>query len=387
MGVLPTALAALLTVGSLGATPAAPADVLDYGDPALWICRPDIADDVCDSGLDATAVAPDGTLTAEPFVADPDAPVDCFYVYPTVSFDPAPNSDTDVSAGEEPFTVANQVAPLGTGCRVFAPLYRQVPLAGIGGGFSTEARAVAYADVLGAWHHYLANDNEGRGVVLVGHSQGAGHLARLIADEFDDDAGMRHLLVAAYLAGTSIQVAPGRDVGGDFANVPLCRADDQVGCIVTWSTYRASAPPPDGALFGRDRDGTEAACTNPASLAGGRVELRPRMPSDPRLSIINSPEPAGSAFAATTGTGWLDDGTVVPTPYVTVPGLVTGGCVRWGGYHWLEISVHPDAGPRADDIPGDLSPEWGMHLIDMNVVMGDLQRLLDAQAAAWLAAG
>jgi hypothetical protein len=36
-----------------------------YSDPANWICRPD-ADDVCDSGLDATVVAADGTLTEEP---------------------------------------------------------------------------------------------------------------------------------------------------------------------------------------------------------------------------------------------------------------------------------------------------------------------------------
>jgi hypothetical protein len=382
MGFLSIGMAAALTLGSMGTDPVA--DGLEYGDPALWICRPDIDDDVCDSGLDATSVAADGTMTPEPFVAEPDAPVDCFYVYPTVSFDPGPNSDTDISSGEERFTVANQVAPLGTGCRVFAPVYRQVPLAGIGrAGSSAEAWTIAYGDVLDAWHHYLANDNDGRGVVLVGHSQGAGHLARLLSDEIDDDPELRALLVSAYLSGTSIQVAAGRDVGGAFDHVLLCRADEQVGCVVTWSTYRASTPPPDGAFFGRDGEGTEAGCTNPAALGGGRVELQPRLPSTPGLSIINPPARLGGA-GVETGAGWLDDDTVVPNPFVTLPGLVSGGCVTWGGYHWLEISTHPDPGPRADDIPGDLTPDWGLHLVDMNVVMGDLQRLLDAQSDAWL---
>ena len=32
------------------------------------------------------------------------------------------------------------------------------------------------ADVLAAWNYYLEHDNQGRGVVLVGHSQG-GHTA------------------------------------------------------------------------------------------------------------------------------------------------------------------------------------------------------------------
>ena len=40
-------------------------------------------------------------------------------------------------------------------------------------------------------------------------------------------------------------------------------------------------------------------------------------------------------------------------------------------------------GPRADDVPGDLSPEWGLHLVDVNLVMGDIVRNVAAQAAAF----
>jgi hypothetical protein len=58
---------------------AAPAN---YSDPALWICRPGRAD-ACAVNLDATVLAEDGSMTREAFHADPDAPIDCFYVYPT----------------------------------------------------------------------------------------------------------------------------------------------------------------------------------------------------------------------------------------------------------------------------------------------------------------
>ncbi|MHB1140035.1 MAG: DUF3089 domain-containing protein, partial [Microthrixaceae bacterium] len=154
-----------------------------YADTANWLCRPDLSDDVCDGDLDATVVEADGTLTVEPWSADPDAPIDCFYVYPTISRDPTPYSDLDASPEEEGFAAVNQVARLGQECRVFAPVYRQRTLAGLmgvlGGTGAPAASAgpdTSYPDVLDAWRQYMAHDNGGRGVVLVGHSQGAAML-------------------------------------------------------------------------------------------------------------------------------------------------------------------------------------------------------------------
>ena len=86
----------------------------------------------------------------------------------------------------------------------------------------------------------------GRGFVLLGHSQGAGMITRLIQDEIDDEPLLSGRLVAAYVLGSSLQVPDGEVVGGDFANVPLCEAEDQTGCVVTYSSYRAEAPPPAG---------------------------------------------------------------------------------------------------------------------------------------------
>lgn len=361
--------------------------VVDYTDRANWLCRPDL-DDVCDTDLDATSVAADGTLTIEPFVPASDAPVDCFYVYPTISRDPGSNSDLEAGP-EERFVVQNQAAPLGTGCRMFAPVYRQVTLTALAstmsgsGDVDPDARETAYGDVVNAWNAYLENDNDGRGVILVGHSQGAGVLSRLIAEEIDPEEAQRDLLVSAFLAGTSVQVPIHRDVGGAFQNVPLCRADDQYGCIVTWSSFRSTVPPPGDALFGRGGEGTQAGCTNPAALGGGEAELIARFPAAADASILTALRADDGSDAT-----WVEPSVAtVTTPYVELPGLVRGSCVEWGGFSWLELRVGGDpADPRADDIRGDLTPEWGMHLIDMNVVMGDLQRLVDTQGAAWAGA-
>jgi len=244
--------------------PLAPAP--DYALPATWICSP--ASDDCIDGVTPVAVAADGTLTP----ADPDdyittdPPIDCFYVYPTISRDPGINSDL-APHEEETWVTRNQAAPLTTGCRVFAPIYRQVTLTGLarrasGTEIGPEAREAAYADVLAAWNFYLEHDNNRRGVVVVGHSQGSGLLTRLIAEAIDADPAARDLLVSAFLAGSNVQVPVGEDVGGVFQNVPLCRAADQIGCVVAWVSFRSTSPPPDDALFGGGGDGTEAACGN-----------------------------------------------------------------------------------------------------------------------------
>ena len=250
----------------------------NYADDARWLCKPGIADDVCSRDLDATAVAADGTTEiVEHQVAD-DPPVDCFYVYPTTSFDEGPNSDWEPAEAEEIHTVYNQTARLTSTCRVFAPVYRQATLSAIGGGAreeGVEPWTVAYGDVVDAFKDYVVNSSEGRGFVLIGHSQGAGMLTRLIEGEIDDEPLLRDRLVAAYILGSSVQVPEGEVVGGSFANVPLCEDTDQTGCVVSYVTYRDTAPPTPEALFGRAGDGTRAACVNPADLAGGPAPLQP----------------------------------------------------------------------------------------------------------------
>ena len=66
----------------------------DYAKAETWLCRPDKAqDNACNVDLSTTVVRADGTESLEAFKADPKAPIDCFYVYPTVSNDPGVVSD------------------------------------------------------------------------------------------------------------------------------------------------------------------------------------------------------------------------------------------------------------------------------------------------------
>jgi len=356
----------------------------DYGRAEAWLCRPGRAD-ACAVDLTTTVVAANGKLKRESFRADARAPIDCFYVYPTVSLDKSPNSDMQ-AGDEERRVIRSQFARFAKQCRTFAPLYRQVTLtslrATIAGQPMAVDRALAYNDVRDAWNHYLAHDNAGRGVVLLGHSQGSGLLTQLIRNEIDGKP-VQARLVSALLLGTNLPVPRGRDVGGAFQHVPLCRSSKQVGCVVTYASFRSNVPPPATSRFGRvTGDGLKAGCANPAALAGG---------SGPLHAYLSAAAP-GLASAAEPGP-WVAAGKKIETPFVSVPGLLTAACVENESGSYLEVTVHGDPkDPRTDDIVGDVmtngqvQPSWGLHLIDVNLTMGNLLELVAEQSKAYRAA-
>lgn len=354
-----------------------------YADPKHWVCRPDITDDICDGDLDTTIIDADGTLTPEPFERAKTPPIDCFYVYPTISKDATTYADWDFSDEEEGYVTLNQAARLQSQCRLFAPVYRQLTLNGLGsamGGGGGAEKGDPFGDVLDAFKTYMANDNDGRGFVLIGHSQGSAMVNQLLQKEIDPNADVRAKLVGAYLAGGAVAVPKGELVGGDLDHIPLCSKGGQTSCVVTWATFRSTAPPPNGSFFGKPRASEgEAGCVNPAAVAGGSAELHAYFPANADASIL------GSLGTSTEGKTWLDASAgTIDTPFVSVPGLVTGRCASKDGFNYLEATIHPDAsGPRADDIPGDLSPEWGLHLVDVNLVMGNVVDDVASQAAAY----
>lgn len=349
-----------------------------YADDAHWLCRPGIPGDVCTRDLDVTAVFADGTTEVRAHVPAEDPPVDCFYVYPTISQDRAPNSDLVPGEAEEIFVTLNQAARFSEVCRVFAPVYRQGTLPSLLGEIEVpegvDRFEIAYGDVRDAFRHYLATDNDGRGFVLIGHSQGAGMLRQLIAQEVDGDPTLQDQLVSALLIGTTVEVPQGDVVGGDFADVPVCETADQTGCVVSYATFRDRVPPPENTLFGEaDEPGNQAVCVNPAAPAGGQAALSGYYP------VSVAPGSLGSGAQA-----FSDPASAPPieTPFVAYPDLVSGVCRFDGQRGWLEIAVAGDpADPRTDDIGGDLTPEWGMHLVDVNVALGDLIELVRTQAA------
>ncbi|CAN5458814.1 DUF3089 domain-containing protein [soil metagenome] len=360
---------------------ASPSATPDYNQDASWLCRPGRAD-ACASNQDATVIAADGTRTIETFVAERKPKFDCFYVYPTVSLDTTPNSDMAVGP-EETAVAANQAARFTQHCRVFAPMYRQVTLnalrALLQGKAVTADRAMAYGDVKAAWEDYLRRDNHGRGVVLIGHSQGSGIIKALLAGAIEGTPAAK-LLISAMIPGTNVAVPAGQTVGGDLKSTPLCQSGEQSGCVVSYVTFRADAPPPANSRFGTvPQPGMVAACVNPAAWAGGNAV------TDAYLGA------RGAGLASLPMGPWTRDGAPVTTPFVKVPGLISAACTTTGGAQYLAVTVNADpADPRTDTIVGDVVvggvtlKDWGLHLIDLPVEMGNLVALSDRQARAWL---
>ncbi|MBK8295326.1 MAG: DUF3089 domain-containing protein [Solirubrobacterales bacterium] len=116
-----------------------------------------------------------------------------------------------------------QAAIFSRKCRVFAPVYPEYTVPAIfSGQLTPDVIARAYAGVKAAWHEYLKKYNHGRGIVLIGHSQGTGHLGDLIQQTFDKKPKLRKRLVSAVLMGGNIYVPKDERVGGQFQNVPAC---------------------------------------------------------------------------------------------------------------------------------------------------------------------
>lgn len=367
-------IACVLAAGTVSAQAPQPND---YSDGKSWLCRPD-RHDACDVDLTTTIIAPDGKLTREAFSADPKAPIDCFYVYPTVSTDPTPNSDMIPDAAELN-VVRQQFARFGSKCRLYAPVYRQLSLAGLrtrlsGGGATPLASGIQYDDVRDAWNYYLQHDNKGRGFVLVAHSQGSFIFDELIRKEIDGKP-VQSQMVSAILLGVTLSVPRGKDVGGSFQHVPLCRSASQTGCVISYSSFRSTAPPPANTRFGKTADpDLIAACTNPAAFTGGSGQLHGYLSSDGRTIVgTTKPQP------------WIKPEQPIETPWVSVPGLLTGECKSNENATYLEVTLHPDpSGKRASDIIGDLTPDWGLHLVDFNIAIGNLVEIVGQQAKAWL---
>lgn len=365
-------LAAAMLAGPAWAqdVPPAPGDTapVDYARPSAWICHPGggaqgAGDGTCAGNLDAVAITAAGLRTHDPFVPAAAPPIDCLYVYPTASDDPTFHSDMTVDASEKE-TVHAQAARLSGVCRLFAPAYHQVTSAGLrwrmahgaedaatADGIVASINAIPYRDVRAAWASYLLHDNHGRGVVLVGHSQGAILLKKLLREEIDGRPA-QHLLVGAYLAGNP-------NLGtGSFRSIGPCRAAGETGCVVAWSSYLEGYA--GDRAFGGSREGA-ALCVDPAAIGGGRGMLKPVMPR-PAMAAPGSP------------------------PYVEPVGQLSAECVADGKGAVLRVRVEP--GRYADLMAaalqhGSSRPSWGLHPMDIRLTQGNMIDDIAAQSAQW----
>jgi Protein of unknown function (DUF3089) len=345
----------------------------------VWLCKPGIAHNPCEPpNPKVTILSPSGQKLGVRELRRPkQRPIDCFYVYPTVSDQPTPNANLHIDP-EERSIALYQAARYSQVCRVFAPMYRQLTLRGISvsGGAPGVAPGgdalLAFNDVLGAWNTYLRRYNHGRGVVLIGHSQGTFLLRELIKDSIDPYPKVRRKLLSAILLGGNVTVKQGQDLGADFQNIGACHAPSQLGCVVAFSTF--DAPVPADALFGRTTlPGYQILCTNPAALGGGPAPLKSIVPT--------APFAPGTTLSLGVGAVGLNLPPVFTT-FVEVDGGYSGQCSSADNANVLQIT---DA-PGSQHLLAIPFPIWGLHLVDANIAQGNLFDLVRREARAWTAA-
>jgi hypothetical protein len=140
-------------------------------------------------------------------------------------------------------------------------------------------------------------------------------------------------------------------------------------------------PPPANTLFGKVPDANMvAACTNPAALAGGSGELHAYLDASGK-----------TITTATKAKPWVTPEKPIDTPWVSVPGLLTAKCSsndNASGYLEVTVNGNPND-PRVDDINGDIGvapnvlANWGLHLVDVNLTMGNLLDIVAAETKTY----
>lgn len=299
----------------------------DYGDARAWAALP---------GRVAITHAEVRGLSAPP--SSPLA--DVFYVHPTTYVggdwngrydDPAVITATHLGG------TRIQASAFNACCAIYAPRYRQANLTAFTAPSADGARALAVAgdDVVAAFRWYITHENRGRPFIIAGHSQGAVHAFRVLAEEVARSP-LRERLVAAYLIGSPLTEATLASAG-----IAPCDSPTQTGCVVAWNARSPS--------YSRGIDFVEA---RPAVPASPRVCVNPltwrhdesRAPRERHLGAVffeglgEVPEvrPAFADARCDRGTLRVEFDGAVPRD---IPSRVLDGVLGAGNYHPIEVGL------------------------------------------------
>ena len=377
LAALITMVLALVGVGAHAPTAGAGLDRLTTAtatagpDRTVWLCRPGLADNPCAYDLTTTVVGANGRSAVLHASAARRPSIDCFYAYPTVSYQPRINA-TLVVDPEEVAQAEAEASRFSQVCRVYAPIYRQVTSTALGrGDVPPSAAVIAYKSLLAGWNDYLRRYNHGRGVVLIGHSQGASLLLSVLQHQIDGQP-LQSRLVSAILLGANVKVPADSDVGGDFAHIPACTSATETGCVIAYSSF--DQQPPFNSSFGRVNTGFGAQtgpgagslrvlCTNPASLAGGSGSLSPFFATQTNVPTSATPPRTRAS-----------------TAWVSYPGLYTAQCTSAQGASWLQVDANRGPGDRRPVVQPPYGPTYGLHPYDVNLALGNLVRIVGTEA-------
>ncbi len=349
--------AEIALVPSAEFAPVKPLDANAYEDSALWYSRPGIG--ASDPARWQPSYAETGGTAVPGSPAAPTQRFAVFFVHPT-SYLNRSRWNAPLESGGDPeaervarIYLRGMASPFNAATEIWAPRYRQATM----GAFLTaapegkQAIGAAYADVREAFRYFLSSVDPKTPIVLVGHSQGALHLKRLLAEEVKGTPAASRL-VAAYVIGWPVSTLHDLPVMG----LPACAAPDQTACVISWSSF---AEPADPALV------LEAYGRTPA-LDGKALGDDPMLCSNPLTGLIGGAAPASANL-----------GTLVPDDSMAkgelVPGLVPARCDKRG---LLLIGPPPEMGSYV--LPGN-----NYHVYDLPLFWANTKADVNRRADAW----
>ena len=156
-------------------------DALDYGDPDNWAY----------------------------FESGEDREVDVFLICPTVDTRSETNSFdlNDKLRGNFIYALDLERGIFEETGRLFSPYYRQMSINAytLPEAERVKAREIAYTDISAAFRWYLRNENDGRGIILAGFSQGGEMCLELLKEYYGGESAeaqaLRERLIAVYSIG------------------------------------------------------------------------------------------------------------------------------------------------------------------------------------------
>lgn len=316
-----------------------------YAGDARWITRPGMA-------ANPARWTPPGAAPGQPVHAA------VFFVHPTTylvrAHWNAPEGDRAADALALVVTRA-LASPFGGAEQLWAPRYRQAAL----GAFLTdrpdgaEALELAHGDILRAFDTFIAAVPQGMPIVLVGHSQGAYHLRRLLAERVAGTP-LAGRIAAAYLIGWPISLA--QDL--PHMGLPACRAPGETGCVVSWMSFGDPADPGMMLRAGERMKGLDGQPMRPGAV----------LCSNPLTGAVGGSAPASANLGALVLDAAFRGGTIRP-------GLAAAECRPPGV---LVLGGEPEMGPFV--MPGN-----NYHAYDIPLFWANLRDDFARRVAAWQA--
>ncbi len=232
--------------------------------------------------------------------------------------------------------------------RLFSPYYRQMSIKAykLADAERDKAKQVAYADISAAFRWYLDHENEGRGIILAGFSQGGEMCLELLKEyyggESEEAQALRDRLIAVYSLGWNVT----EEMTEAYPQIVPASGETDVGTVVSFDCE-------DGNL-------TETIIT-PAGVKA--LSINP-------LNWKTDSTPADKS---------LNLGAVMQLGGEPVPGL----CGAYIGSRGELVVTDVNA---ADYPPSlDIFPEGAFHVYDYMFFFTNLKENVAARTAAWSA--